>query len=384
MTTIYLIRHAEAEGNYFKRFHGQYDSPVTALGRRQIACLQERFAPIHIDAVYSSDLKRTCQTAEAIYVPKHLELHRDPGLREINLGEWEDQTFGKIYCTQREQMVLFRSGLPDWSAPGGETLRQVTDRVEQALRRIISENPNRTIAVFCHGTAIRNLLTRLLHRPQTPEGYLPEGDNTCVACLEAEGEEIQVKWYNDATHLSPEILAAAVRPNEGSRELAAGEPIPSLFWFRPWDPETEQDRYLDYRREGWLSSHGTMEHFDGPAFLAAALKHSGFDRTAVQIVMAGEEPAGILELDYERGADEGVGAIPFYYVDPQHRKQGNGVQLLGQAVSVYRALGRKTIRLRCAPENGTAFRFYQRQGFQKIGMASDSPVPLYLMQRPIS
>lgn len=377
MTTIYLIRHAQAEGNYFKRIHGQYDSPVTVLGRRQIACLRERFAPIHIDAVYASDLRRTCQTAESIYLPKQLELHREPGLREVDLGDWEDQPFGKIFLTQRDQMELFQSGCPDWCAPGGEPLGQVTDRMEKTLQRIISENPNRTIAVFSHGTAIRNLLTRLLHRPETPEWYLPEGNNTAVSYLEAEGDDIQVKWYNDTTHLTPDALSAAPKAD------GEGKDYDSLFWFRPWDPDTEQDRYLAYRREGWLSSHGTMEHFDGPAFLSAALKHSGYDRTAVQIVMVGEEPAGILELDYERGADEGVGAIPFYYVDPQHRKRGNGVQLLGQAVSVYRAMGRTAIRLRCAPENGTAFRFYQRQGFQKIGMASDSPVPLYLMERPI-
>ena len=383
MTTVYLIRHAQAEGNYFRRIHGQYDSPVTALGRRQIACLQARFADIAIDAVYASDLKRTCQTAEAIYVPKHLELHREPGLREINLGEWEDQPFGKIYLTQREEMIQFQSGIPTWSAPGGETLRQVTDRVEKTLRRIISENPGKTIAVFSHGTAIRNVLSRLLKRPETPEGYLPEGDNTSVACLEAEGEEIRVKWYNDASHLTPEVLAASTRPNRGGPEMEKRAPIPNLFWFRPWDPDTERQRYLDYRREGWLSSHGTMEHFDGPAFLDAALKHSRFDPAAVLIVMSDTEPAGILEMDFERGADQGVGAIPFYYVDPQHRKRGDGVQLLGQAVSSFRAMGRSAIRLRCAPENGTAYRFYIRNGFQKIGMASDSVVPLYLMERPI-
>ena len=46
MTTIYLIRHAEAEGNVFRRIHGQYDSCVTPNGRRQIAALAQRFAGI--------------------------------------------------------------------------------------------------------------------------------------------------------------------------------------------------------------------------------------------------------------------------------------------------------------------------------------------------
>ena len=88
-------------------------------------------------------------------------------------------------------------------------------------------------------------------------------------------------------------------------------------------------------------------------------------------------------MDYAKGADESVGPIAFYYVDEARRKHGLGVQLLGQAVSTYRAMGRAKIRLRCAPENETAYRFYCRQGFQKIGMAEDSVVPLYLMERPI-
>ena len=114
MTTVYLVRHAEAEGNLFKRIHGQYDSPVTALGRRQIECLEKRFASVSVDAVYASDLKRTCQTAAAIYVPKQLELHKEPKLREIYLGAWEDKPFGEVMRTDLEDMLRFSTGEPDW------------------------------------------------------------------------------------------------------------------------------------------------------------------------------------------------------------------------------------------------------------------------------
>ena len=383
MTTIYLIRHAEAEGNYFKRIHGQYDSPVTALGRQQIACLEQRFADIPVDAVYSSDLRRTCQTAEAVTMPKGLPLHREPLLREIHLGEWEDQPFGAVMRTQMDQMIQFQQGVLSWSAPGGESISRVRERMEKALRKIIGENPGKTVAVFSHGTAIRNLLTRLLHRPETPEGYLPEGNNTAVSCLEAEGDEIRVKWYNDSSHLTAEILAAAVKPDQGRGQRERVQGFPELLWFRPWDPEAGAEYYLACRSEGWLSSHGTMDRFDGPAFLAAARAHSRFNPAAVQVVMSCDVPAGILEMDYEKGAEEGVGAIAFYYVDPAHRKHGCGAQLLGQAVSDYRAMGRRCIRLRCAPENEQALRFYRRQGFERIGMDADAPVPLYQMERPL-
>ena len=42
MTRIYLIRHAEAEGNIYRRMHGQYDSRITPNGMRQIAALEKR------------------------------------------------------------------------------------------------------------------------------------------------------------------------------------------------------------------------------------------------------------------------------------------------------------------------------------------------------
>ena len=65
MTRIYLIRHAEAEGNLYRRVQGQYNSLVTERGLEQIKALEERFRDVPIDAVYSSDLYRTKKTASA-------------------------------------------------------------------------------------------------------------------------------------------------------------------------------------------------------------------------------------------------------------------------------------------------------------------------------
>ena len=92
MTTIYLIRHAEAEGNLHRRIHGWYNALVTENGFKQIEALRNRFADVQIDAVYSSDLYRTMTTARSIYQPKGLELQTDPDRRELYMGEWEDLT----------------------------------------------------------------------------------------------------------------------------------------------------------------------------------------------------------------------------------------------------------------------------------------------------
>ena len=42
MTTIYLVRHAEAEGNLYRRIHGWYNSLITENGFAQIKALEDR------------------------------------------------------------------------------------------------------------------------------------------------------------------------------------------------------------------------------------------------------------------------------------------------------------------------------------------------------
>ena len=91
MTTVYLIRHAEAEGNLFRMAHGQYDSNLTPRGYRQLHYLRERFAAVRLDAVYGSDLTRAHATASALYVPRQLPFQPLPQLREVRLGDWEER-----------------------------------------------------------------------------------------------------------------------------------------------------------------------------------------------------------------------------------------------------------------------------------------------------
>lgn len=97
MTRIYLIRHAEAEGNLYRIAHGHEEGLITDYrGPRQIRALAQRFRDIPVDAVYASDLIRTQTTAQAIYMPKGLPLHPDPAFREIGMGVWEGLTWRQI------------------------------------------------------------------------------------------------------------------------------------------------------------------------------------------------------------------------------------------------------------------------------------------------
>ena len=88
MTEIYLIRHAQAEGNLYRMMQGHWDGDVTDMGRRQIEALAQRLKDERIDALYSSDLYRTRLTACAVTKYHDIPIHTDKRLREINVGPW--------------------------------------------------------------------------------------------------------------------------------------------------------------------------------------------------------------------------------------------------------------------------------------------------------
>lgn len=364
MTTIYLIRHGQAEGNLYRRCHSWHNGLLTLRGREQVKALEKRFENVHFDAVYSSDLYRAMSTAGAIYRPRGLPLRIDPGLREIGAGIWEDVPWGQLLHDHRESLTTFLSCDDSWQVEDCETFPQVRARVDQSIRRIAAAHPDQTVAVVSHGCAIRCGLSVWL---QTATGQIPLGDNTSVAKLEVEDGRVSVAYYNDSSHLPP--LSAAFR-------AGAAYGIPGIernaLRCTPLSLSGDKQRYLAARREHWQAVYGTADGFDASTLWAAAEKCRSQDAGCLLNVWLGDRFAGLLQMDWARDAAQQAGWISFLYLTPELRGQGLGVQLLGQAVSVYRAMGRQSLRLCCPAGNGRAGKFFLSHGFQKTGGAADA------------
>lgn len=362
MTTIYLIRHGQAEGNLYRRCHSWHNGLLTLKGREQVKALEKRFESVHFDAVYSSDLYRAMSTAGAIYRPRGLTLRVDPALREIGAGVWEDIPWGQLLHDNRASLTDFLACNPSWQVEGSETFAGVRRRMDQAIRRIAAAHPGQTVAITSHGCAIKCGLSGWLGMSLEEMGRLPLSNNTGVAKLEAEDGHINVVYYNDDSHLDP----ATPLPKASSAYGIPGMERNALR-FRPLRFPQEREAYLSARRDGWQASHGTMEGFDGESFLAVAEKNSAQDQNCVLLALLGDTPVGVLQMDWEQDAQDQAGRVPFFYMAPEFRSQGLGVQLLGHAVCTYRAMGRQVLRLRCAPENERAKKFYASHGFYKVG-----------------
>lgn len=311
MTAIFLIRHAEAEGNLYRIAQGQHESNLTDRGWRQVKALERRFADVPIDAVYASDLYRTRATATAIYKPKNLPLHPCPGLREICVGDWEGRTWGDIIRRTPEAMADFGKRMDRWSIPGAETPAEVLARIRSTVEDIARANPGKTLALFSHGYAIRLLLASLQGISLRDTGEkMPTGDNTAVSLLEWDGERLRVVFANDNRHLrTPEYLAGE-KPARAKRTYA----LEPGLWFRRLEPAGAEER---------LSAAWAEAGEAGPA-PAASLTLEG---------LLGEEPVGLLHMVPERGR------ILLVYICPGFRRRGFGVQCIGQAVQRTRDRG---------------------------------------------
>lgn len=208
-TQVYLIRHAEAEGNLNNTFQGRTDAPITERGRVQIALLGERFRKIKLDAVYASPLQRAKNTAMAVAATQNLPVIEREGLLEIDGGAFEGKCWSEIPLLYPEEHDIWANRPYEFQAIHGESMRTVYDRMKRAVAEIVRENAGGTVAVVSHGCAIRAYLCYAAGRPFSCVGE--EGwaglENTSVALLEYDDEGTpRIVYRGDASHLSEDTM----------------------------------------------------------------------------------------------------------------------------------------------------------------------------------
>ena len=380
MTKIYLIRHAEAEGNIYRRAQGSYDGAVSAKGLRQIAALAERFRTEPLDALYSSDMARTRCTAGAITKYHALELRAEPRLREIDLGPWEDQPFGDLLYRDPVQMHAFNDDPAAWYVEGAETFPSLAARIRGVVTELAARHDGQTIVCVSPGMAMRSLIADVEGIPSSEIHRVPHGDNTAVTLLEAEGDTLCVVYANDASHLSPEISTFARQSwwkKPGTVDL-------NNVRFQRLDPTEYPGVYTSFYEKTWRDVHGTLDGFQPAVYLDAAKRHVRADPDALVVILRPDgEMVGVTELDTEREARVGCGWICLCYVEPAFRRQQIGAQLIGHAVSHFRRLGRRALRLSVFEGNDAALRFYEEFGFRAVGETEGVSSRLLILEKEL-
>jgi alpha-ribazole phosphatase len=178
------------------------------------------------DAVwYASNLKRTHQTADAIWAagfPRPATMMREAALAEQHLGEYQGMNRAAFLASQPVGSHWF--GPIDQPTPGGESFMDLYNRVGAAIERITAEHAGKDIIAVAHGGTIRAAVGLALGN--APEkGLMFDIDNCSVTRLDhfaSAGRSVwrlpmvnQQPWIADASHAAmhqpagPEVVSAA-------------------------------------------------------------------------------------------------------------------------------------------------------------------------------
>ena len=324
MTTVYLVRHAQAEGNYYRRAQGHYNGSPTELGYRQIAALARRFENTHFDAVYASDLARTNATALSVYWTHGLPLHTDPAFREVGIGVWENKPWAHIQLLDPESLTRFNTDCTHFRVEGGETIPAARDRFMAGLRRVIAAHPNGTVAIFAHGIVLRMVIGTLQGLTDDEINRTGHVENTSVTKLEAENGAIRVLYRDDASHLGAELIST--RTQAWTRDPRGFE---SGTWYEP----NGRGGFTARSTEGELIGTVALGGIEG--------------RTAI-----------LGELRLEESA----------------RGKNLALRLIGQAIAAAREQGCDTLRCTVARDNARGAQLALRDGFVPVGETAEGVV----------
>ena len=202
MTTIILIRHGQSEANLHKVFAGHFNAPLSPLGHEQAKKTAEAVASrFKIDKIYGSDLLRAFDTGKHLADILNMEIIPDQSFREVFAGEWEGMKFDDILEKYSEDFLVWRTDIGNARCTGGESSRELGERILARIREIAEENDGKTVAVATHAAAIRSLMAMCSGEDFSIMKDIPFVSNASYSILVADNGELKFTEVSCDEHL---------------------------------------------------------------------------------------------------------------------------------------------------------------------------------------
>lgn len=176
-TKIIFVRHGEVNNPnniWYGRIPGFY---LSKKGKSQISETAHRLAKNKIAVIYASPLLRTKQSAKIIANVLNLPIKYDSKLLEVN-SSWQGKTISYIN-SHSDNFNIYASSTKNIT---GETIEELSDRVQQFINSIISVNKDASIVVVTHGDpimivkALVNKLPITISSLRQKDKYIKEGE----------------------------------------------------------------------------------------------------------------------------------------------------------------------------------------------------------------
>ena len=195
MTRFFLVRHGAFDGVGAKHAGRAPGTHLNDEGRQDARRLAAALHDVPLDAIVSSPLERTRETAEPVAADHALPIEIEPALIEFDTGEWTGKSFAELGSVPR--WMRFNAARSLTSTPGGELMIAVQHRAVDALLELRSRFRNGNVLVVSHGDVIRSVVLYALgmpidfyHRVEISPGRITivDTDDDSIRVLQVNGD----------------------------------------------------------------------------------------------------------------------------------------------------------------------------------------------------
>lgn len=187
---LWLVRHGQTDWNAERRIQGHTPTELNAVGRQQADMLAHWFSTRRFSAIWSSDLPRALQTAQAIATRQSCSITTTPQLRERSLGVFEGKTWDEVRAMRADltNSATNNGDLADWTGvPGVESDLQLWNRTRSVLDTMSNAAPGNDVLAVTHGGVLKHIIWHVLGLPAgAPRRF--GLSNGLTAVLEKRGE----------------------------------------------------------------------------------------------------------------------------------------------------------------------------------------------------
>jgi probable phosphoglycerate mutase len=188
MNRIFLVRHGENTANLTKELsHRKVDYSLTAKGVLQAQQTGAYFKDKHIDAIYTSPLKRSFETAAIIGVTIGLEPIVMEEFREVNVGRLEGMPPVAETWAEHDRIVrAWFDGQPELMFPEGENYHTLVARMRSGMEIVLKECDEHNIIIVGHGGIFTFTMTDLCRDVDLLALIRQPSDNCSITELDME------------------------------------------------------------------------------------------------------------------------------------------------------------------------------------------------------
>lgn len=170
MGKLYVVRHGEIDFNIEERYAGSVDVELNNKGLRQAYGVAKKVSKLNIDLIITSPFKRCTRMADIIHKIINVPIIKMVEFRERNVGVFEGLTQEEAKNKYPKLWVKNITRVYNNAPTGGETIKEVENRVFSGLKKIKKKYKNKNILIITHGFASK-VINKFFNTDITEEDF---------------------------------------------------------------------------------------------------------------------------------------------------------------------------------------------------------------------